>query len=127
MGEKRGLWTVTEVFIKFLAEEAASSQLVVVCTVDLVSIYVEFLPDTGWTEEEITFSDESGDESTITSVSEKKPNYRVIRLEKNTNCLEVIESVLSILKYFILVSLLLDYSGTCSEKTTFNFRFKRKF
>ena len=82
MGEKRGLWTVTEMFIKFLAEEAASSQLVVVCTVDLVSIYVEFLPDTGWTEEEITFSDESGDESTITSVSEKKPNYRVIRLEK---------------------------------------------
>ena len=77
------------------------------CTLDPVSINLEFISGTGGTEGKIFFSFETADESRVTSVSEKKLLVtRFIGATKLTVSSEVFESKVSILKHFKLISVL---------------------
>ena len=68
---------------------------------DTVSKNLELTSNSGGAEGELLFSDESGDESRLTSVSEKKSLVTgLIKSIQYTVSSEVFESELSILKNF---------------------------
>ena len=71
IGIRGGLWTATVGVKQFSVEDLIFSELLDVCTVDPVSIHFEFDLETGEAEGKLFSSDESGDESSKTSVSEK--------------------------------------------------------
>ena len=76
-----------------------------VCLVDPVTISFEFIFETVRAEGKFSISVDCGDESRITSVSEKKLLVTgKVGLIQDTVFSEVFESVLSVLKYFQLIA-----------------------
>ena len=72
IGEKRGLLAATVGVYEFSEEEISFSQPLDVCTADSVCRNFEIISETGGAEGKLLLSDDSGDESKITSVSEQK-------------------------------------------------------
>ena len=78
-----------------------------VCTVDPVSINFEFVSETGGAEGKLFISDESGDETKITSSSEKMLSVTgFFGSSQNKVSSEVSESELSIVKHIKVISVL---------------------
>ena len=71
IGDKIGIWTATVVVSELSAEEINFWESLEVCTADTVSINFEFFSKTGRGDGKLLLSDDSGDESTITSLSDK--------------------------------------------------------
>ena len=71
LGDRRGLRTVTVEPIKNSEEYLYYSELLEVCIVDPICIHFEFFSETGGAEGKLLISEETGDESRTTSVSEK--------------------------------------------------------
>ena len=69
--DRGGLWATTVGVIDISKEELSFSELLETCTVDLVSVNFGFISETGGAEGNLFLSNETGDESRITSVSEK--------------------------------------------------------
>ena len=80
IGERGGLYTVTEQFIKVSEEEVGFSERADGYSKEPVSIHFEFFPETGGADGILIFLVHSGDGCRILSVSEKKNLVRRIKV-----------------------------------------------
>ena len=101
------------------------SESLEVCTVDPESINFDFFSETGGAEGIFFFQIEPGDESRLTSVSGNKSLVTVlVGLIQDTVSSGVFEPELSILKYFLIISVSLYYIGNSFKVISFSFQKK---